>query len=177
MTIFFIASCHADKNSFEEVVFLLQYKTFCKKKQKKFTLYRTKHFLSPRYVANYTNNYPTLNSEMKTLFTVSAFAQQETNFFQHQWERSMEEKLPGQSLVVQFCRGRREMRWKQIIFTSFFLNVFAVNAVKCGELFNFTQYNGILTKKQTYRTGFKPLTYFMSTNFPFHRAIYHLLLW
>ena len=157
--------------------FYCNIKPFAKKKQNKFILYRTKHFPSRRYVANYTNNYPTLNSEMKTLFTVSAFAQQETNFFQHQWERAMEEKLPGQSLMVQFCRGRCEMRWKQIIFTSYFLNVFAVNAVKCGELFIFTQFNGILTKKQTYRTGFKPLTYFMSTNFPFHCAIYHLILW
>ena len=120
--------------------FYCNIKPFAKKKtKKKFTLYRTKHFLSRRYVANYTNNYPTLNSEMKTLFTDSAFAQQETNFFQHQWERAMEEKLPGQSLVVQFCRGRCE--WNAVKTNNFHCVFFKCVCSECCEMWGIIHFH------------------------------------
>ena len=58
------------------------------------------------------------------------------------------------------------MRWnavkKKIIFTAFFLHLFAVNAVNRGELFIFTAFSVFLQKKLQY-TGFETLTSCMSS--------------
>ena len=54
---------------------------------------------------------------------------------------------PGRGLVVNFRKKRGEMRWKKIIFTAYFLHLFAVNAVNRGELFFFTAFSVFLQKR------------------------------
>ena len=54
---------------------------------------------------------------------------------------------PGRGLVVNFRKKSGEMRWKKIIFTAYFLHLFAVNAVNRGELFFFTAFSVFLQKR------------------------------
>ena len=49
--------------------------------------------------------------------------------------------FPGRGLVVNFRKKCGEMWWKKIIFTAFFVHLFAVNAVNRGELFFFTAFS------------------------------------
>ena len=48
-----------------------------------------------------------------------------------------------------------EMRWKKIMFTAYFLHLFVVNTLNRCELFIFTAFYGILTKKRNFRTRFR----------------------
>ena len=51
--------------------------------------------------------------------------------------------LPGRGLMVNFCKEYGEMRWKKLIFTGYFLHLFAVNAVNRGESFILTAFTAI----------------------------------
>ena len=55
--------------------------------------------------------------------------------------------VPGRGLAVNFRKKCGEMRWKKIIFTAYFLHLFAVNAVNRGELFIFTAFSVFLQKR------------------------------
>ena len=58
-----------------------------------------------------------------------------------------EKHYPGWGLAVNFRKKCVEMRWKKIIFTAYFLHLFAVNAVNRGELFIFTAFSVFLQKR------------------------------
>ena len=59
---------------------------------------------------------------------------------------------PSRGLAVNFRKKCGEMRWKKIIFTAYFLHLFAVNAVNSGELFIFTAFS-VFLQKTFVRTG------------------------
>ena len=50
---------------------------------------------------------------------------------------------PVRGLAVNFRKKWGEMRWKKLNFTAYFLHLFAVNAVNCGELFIFPAFCNI----------------------------------
>ena len=64
---------------------------------------------------------------------------------------------PGRGLAVNFRKKCGEMRWKKIIFTAYFLHLFAVNAVNRGELFIFTTFS-IFLQNVSSPQGFEPQT-------------------
>ena len=56
-------------------------------------------------------------------------------------------QYPGRGFAVNFRKKCGEMRRKKIIFTAYFLHLFAVNAVNRGELFIFTLFSILLQKR------------------------------
>ena len=60
---------------------------------------------------------------------------------------------PGRGLVVNIRKKCGEMWWNKIIFTAYFLHLFAVNAVNRGELFFFKAFSVFLQKKNRPHTG------------------------
>ena len=61
---------------------------------------------------------------------------------------------------MNFRKKCGEMRQKKIIFTVYFLYLFAVNAVNRGELFT-SKYSNYSYKKEASSHGFEPLTSYM----------------
>ena len=64
------------------------------------------------------------------------------------------QSYPGRGLAVNFCKKCGE---KKIIFTAYFLHLFAVNVVNRGELFIFTAFS-IFLQNVSFTQGFEPPT-------------------
>ena len=79
--------------------------------------------------------------------------------------------IPGRGLAVNF---RKKCGGKKLIFTAYFLHLFAVNAVNRGELFIFTALS-VFSGKRTVSTGFRTSDLLHAFNCLVHCANCHLL--